>query len=92
MTLAEKIVYSHLDDPKNQVIRAKGLHSWSDKTRTSRHALSIKRLLKPWPNGLISQRKFAKPELVCGLAMGGKQIRKWACKSQKAINFTHIIG
>ena len=29
-----------------------------------------KALLKPWPNGLASQRKFAKPELAYGLTKG----------------------
>ena len=47
---------------------------------------------KPWPNGLASQRKFAKPELAYGLAKGGQMTRKSACKSQKNINFMHFIG
>ena len=28
--------------------------------------------LKPWPNGLASRHKFAKPELAYGLAKGGQ--------------------
>ena len=39
-----------------------------------------------------SRPKFAKPELAYGLAKGGQTTRKSACKSQKTVNFTHIIG
>ena len=42
--------------------------------------------LKPWPNGLASRRKFAKPELAHGLAMGGQtdsQVGSQAAKSRK---------
>ena len=53
---------------------------------------NIASLLKPWPNGLASRPKFAKPELAYGLAKGGQTTRKSACKSQKNVHFTHIIG
>ena len=32
----------------------------------------VKITIKPWSNGLASQRKFAKPELAYGLAKGGQ--------------------
>ena len=38
--------------------------------------------LKPWPNGLASQRKFAKPELAYGLAKCG-QTDSQVAKSRK---------
>ena len=44
--------------------------------------------IKPWPNKLTSRCKFAKPELAYGLVKGSQMVRK----SQKALNFTHIIG
>ena len=47
-------------------------------------------ILKPWPSGLASRRKFAKPEL--DLRRVAKRIRKSARKSQKTVNFTYIIG
>ena len=42
--------------------------------------------IKPWPNGLTSQSKFAKPELVYGLAKGGQtdsQVGLQVAKSHK---------
>ena len=42
--------------------------------------------IKPWPNGLTSQSKFAKPELVYGLAKGGltdSQVGSQVAKSHK---------
>ena len=41
----------------------------------------------PWPRGLASQPKFAKPELACVLAMGGQTDSQVA---KKVVNFTHI--
>ena len=46
-------------------------------------------LLKPWLNGRASRRKFGKPELACGLVMGGQTDSQVG--SQKAVNFTHIL-
>ena len=42
--------------------------------------------IKPWPNGLASQRKFAKPELAYGLAKGGQtdsQVGSQVAESRK---------
>ena len=42
--------------------------------------------IKHWPNGLASQRKFAKPELAYGLAKGGQtdsQVGLQVAKSRK---------
>ena len=36
------------------------------------HVMTPIQLLKPWPNILASQRKFAKPEPVYELAKGGQ--------------------
>ena len=46
--------------------------------------------LKPWPNRLASRRKFAKPELACGLARGSQTYLSARTFSQKAVHFTHI--
>ena len=43
-------------------------------------------LVKPWPNGLASRRKFAKPELAYGLAKVGQtdsQVNSQVTKSRK---------
>ena len=43
-------------------------------------------LLKPWPNGHASRRKFAKPELAYGLVKGGQtdsQVGSQVAKSRK---------
>ena len=48
----------------------------------------LNRGLNPWPNGLASQRKFAKPELAYGLAMGGQTDSQVHAK--KVVNFRHI--
>ena len=46
--------------------------------------------LKPWPNGLASQRKFAQPEFAYGLANVGQTSRPASSrKSQETCNFTH---
>ena len=39
---------------------------------------ALKEKENAWPNVLARQRKFAKPELACGLAMGGQT----SCGSQ----------
>ena len=46
-------------------------------------------LLKPWPNGLASQRKFAKPELCTDLRRVAKQIRK-STQLAKGRRFIHL--
>ena len=48
-------------------------------------------LLKPWLNGRASRRKFGKPELACGLAMGGQtdsQVGSQVVKSRKFHTYT----
>ena len=48
--------------------------------------LTVLRVFKPWPNGLASRRKFIKPELAYGLAMGGQtdsQVGSQVAKSCK---------
>ena len=51
-------------------------------------------VMKPWPNGLASRCKFAKPELADGLAMGGQTDSQvgWQVHAhwKKVVNFAHI--
>ena len=53
--------------------------------------------VKPWPNGLASQRKFAKPELAYGLAKGGQtdsQVGSQVAKSRTfhAYNWYQLVS
>ena len=57
--------------------------------------LAVMKQLKPCQTDSqvdASQRKFAKQNLRTDLRRVAKRIRKLARKSQKAVNFTHIIG
>ena len=46
---------------------------------------------KPWPNGLASRHKFAKPELAYGLAMGGQTDLQKGAQSRKFHAYNWIM-
>ena len=49
-------------------------------------------MYKALANGLASRSKFAKPELVYGLAKGGQTDLQVSSQVKNDVNFTHITG
>ena len=56
------------------------------KGNLSRDDEVIAKNVKPWPNGLASRRKFAKPELAYGLAKGGQAVNLCPNLSSTKVN------